>query len=77
MDSAVALVRGYLHVNRYFTVCEHPIVEALRRGGHPWDVLRHVHLKDPALGHLALVERIRRARPGPRGAAGTVEGRLT
>lgn len=30
MDTAVALVQAYLHVNGYFTVCEYPVVE--RRG---------------------------------------------
>ncbi|MEX0601183.1 MAG: hypothetical protein WD423_06990 [Rhodothermales bacterium] len=31
MDNAVALVRTYLHVNGYFTVCEYPVLEAARR----------------------------------------------
>jgi hypothetical protein len=33
MDSAVALVQAYLHINGYFTVTEYPIVEAMRREG--------------------------------------------
>jgi hypothetical protein len=33
MDNAVALVRAYLHVNGYFTVTEHPVLEAERHGG--------------------------------------------
>lgn len=27
MDTAVALVQAYLHINGYFTVCEYPVVE--------------------------------------------------
>jgi hypothetical protein len=34
MDTAVALVQSYLHVNGYFTVVEYPVLEA-RRGGTP------------------------------------------
>ncbi|GIV80385.1 hypothetical protein GQ464_012820 [Rhodocaloribacter litoris] len=34
MDNAVALVRAYLHVNGYFTVCEYPVLEASRHGGY-------------------------------------------
>lgn len=30
MDTAVALVQAYLHVNGYFTVTEYPVLEALR-----------------------------------------------
>ena len=30
MDSAVALVQAYLHVNGYFTVAEYPVLEAFR-----------------------------------------------
>jgi hypothetical protein len=30
MDTAVALVQAYLHVNGYFTVAEHPVLEAFR-----------------------------------------------
>ena len=32
MDTAVALVQAYLHVNGYFTVVEHPVLESLRAG---------------------------------------------
>lgn len=32
MDTAVALVQAYLHVNGYFTVAEHPVLETMRRG---------------------------------------------
>lgn len=32
MDTAVALVQAYLHVNGYFTVTEYPLVETMRRG---------------------------------------------
>lgn len=32
MDTAVALVQAYLHVNGYFTVTEYPVLEALRNG---------------------------------------------
>jgi hypothetical protein len=32
MDTAVALVQAYLHVNGYFTVVEFPILEAFRAG---------------------------------------------
>jgi hypothetical protein len=34
MDTAVALVQSYLHVNGYFTVVEYPVLET-RRGGPP------------------------------------------
>ena len=34
MDNAVALVRAYLHVNGYFTVCEYPVLEAGKYGGY-------------------------------------------
>ena len=30
MDTAVALVQAYLHVNGYFTVAEYPVLEAYR-----------------------------------------------
>jgi hypothetical protein len=30
MDTAVALVQAYLHVNGYFTVTEYPVLEASR-----------------------------------------------
>jgi hypothetical protein len=33
-DPAVAIVQSYLRVNGYFTVTEHPIVEAAKGGGH-------------------------------------------
>jgi hypothetical protein len=33
MDTAVALVQAYLHVNGYFTVAEHPVLESMR-GNH-------------------------------------------
>ena len=33
MDNAVALVRAYLHLNGYLTVCEFPVLEAARSGG--------------------------------------------
>lgn len=32
MDTAVALVQAYLHVNGYFTVVEFPVLEAFRTG---------------------------------------------
>jgi hypothetical protein len=31
MDTAVALVQAYLHVNGYFTVTEYPVLEAIHR----------------------------------------------
>lgn len=34
MDHAVALVRAYLHVNGYFTVTEHPVIEATPDGSY-------------------------------------------
>lgn len=34
MDNAVALVRAYLHVNGYFTVTEHPVIEATEDGAY-------------------------------------------
>ena len=30
MDTSVALVQAYLHVNGYFTVAEYPVLEAFR-----------------------------------------------
>ncbi|HSR52672.1 MAG TPA: hypothetical protein VLV83_17765 [Acidobacteriota bacterium] len=33
MDTAVALIEAYLHINGYFTVAEYPVLESLRRGG--------------------------------------------
>jgi hypothetical protein len=30
MDTAVALVQAYLHLNGYFTVVEFPVLEAMR-----------------------------------------------
>lgn len=33
MDTAVALIEAYLHINGYFTVAEYPVLELLRRGG--------------------------------------------
>ena len=30
MDTCVALVQAYLHVNGYFTVAEYPVLEAYR-----------------------------------------------
>lgn len=32
MDTTVALVQAYLHVNRFFTVTESPVLEAYRSG---------------------------------------------
>ena len=32
MDTAVSLVQAYLHVNGYFTVVEHPVLESLHAG---------------------------------------------
>lgn len=32
MDTAVALVQAYLHVNGYFTVAEHPVLESMQGG---------------------------------------------
>jgi len=34
MDTAVALVQAYLHINGYFTVAEYPVLEAIRHGGY-------------------------------------------
>ena len=31
MDTAVAVVRAYLQVNGYFTVCEYPVIESKRK----------------------------------------------
>lgn len=53
MDNAVALVRAYLHVNGYFTVCEYPVLEAGKYGGYrtvtDLDVLA---FRFPGAGHL-------------------------
>ena len=32
MDTAVVLVQAQLHVNGYFTVAEHPVLETMRSG---------------------------------------------
>jgi hypothetical protein len=57
MDTAVALVQAYLHVNGYFTVVEYPVLEALRgdqvRTVTDLDVLAY---RFPGAGH-ALVGR--------------------
>ncbi|MBT8206648.1 MAG: hypothetical protein KJO18_00115 [Acidimicrobiia bacterium] len=34
MDTAVALVQAYLHVNGYFTVAEYPVLEAMNRDNY-------------------------------------------
>lgn len=34
MDTAVAFVQAYLHINGYFTVTEYPVIEAMKRGGY-------------------------------------------
>jgi hypothetical protein len=34
MDTAVALVQAYLHINGYFTVTEYPVLEAIKHGGY-------------------------------------------
>lgn len=34
MDTAVAFVQAYLHINGYFTVTEYPVVEAMKHGGY-------------------------------------------
>lgn len=34
MDTAVALVNAYLHVNGYFTVTEYPVIEGMKDGGY-------------------------------------------
>lgn len=34
MDTAVAIVQAYLHLNGYFTVTEYPVIEAMKRGGY-------------------------------------------
>jgi len=53
MDHAVAVVQAYLHVNGYFTVTEHPMVEVMRPGMHQTvtdlDVLAFLF---PQAGHL-------------------------
>lgn len=33
MDTAVAFVQAYLHINGYFTVTEYPVIEAMKHGG--------------------------------------------
>ena len=34
MDTAVALVQAYLHLNGYFTLTEYPVIEAMRSGDY-------------------------------------------
>lgn len=34
MDNAAALVEAYLYLNRYFTVTEYPVIEAIHKGGY-------------------------------------------
>ena len=53
MDTAVALVQAYLHVNGYFTVAEYPVLEAQRADHHvrtvtDLDVLAY---RFPGAGH--------------------------
>jgi len=67
MDNAVALVRAYLHVNGYFTVTEHPVLEAARPGGYrtvtDLDVLA---FRFPGAGRR--IYGVEAERPGPHGA---------
>lgn len=60
MDTAVAIVQAYLHVNGYFTVAEYPVFEAYRgdraRAVTDLDILA---VRFPAAGH-ELVRRQRR-----------------
>ena len=52
MDTAVALVQSYLHVNGYFTVAEYPVLEALHgdvvRTATDLDILAY---RFPTAGH--------------------------
>jgi hypothetical protein len=52
MDTSVALVQAYLHVNGYFTVAEYPVLEVLR-GEHPRTVtdLDLLAFRFPGAGH--------------------------
>jgi len=49
VDTCVALVQAYLHVNGYFTVAEYPVQDS--------DVLRHAPIRDAAFGVLALIDK--------------------
>jgi hypothetical protein len=70
MDTAVALVQAYLHVNGYFTVAEYPVLEAYR-GDHARTVtdLDILAFRFAAAGHDVI--RGRRRHPLGSGAATT------
>ena len=53
MDTAVALVQSYLHVNGYFTVAEYPVLEEARHGNQVRTVtdLDILAYRFPAAGH--------------------------
>ena len=69
MDTAVALVQAYLHVNGYFTVVEYPVLEAYR-GEHARTVtdLDVLAFRFPGAGH-DLVRRHARTRKSESGFA--------
>lgn len=52
MDNAVALVRAYLHLNGYFTVCEFPVLEATRSGYRTVTDLDVLAFRFPGAGRL-------------------------
>jgi hypothetical protein len=60
MDTAVALVQDYVHVNGYFTVAEHPVLEA-DRGDHPRTV---TDLDIPAVRFAGAGHEVIRGRSG-------------
>ena len=64
MDTSVALVQAYLHVNGYFTVVEYPIFEA-SRGDHARTVtdLDILAFRFAGAGHELLPRRTRRLPP--------------
>jgi hypothetical protein len=59
MDTAVAIVQAYLHINGYFTVAEYPVFEAYRDQARAVTDLDILAVRFPGSGH-ELVRRQRR-----------------
>jgi hypothetical protein len=61
VNSAVALVRSYLHINGYFTVSEMPVIRRGKSGlFHEVTDIDILALRFPAAGHI-----VSRGQPGP------------
>jgi len=61
VDTAVTLVRAYLHVNGYFTVVEYPVLEARKGGAREVTALDVLAVRFPGAGHEVLPGRGRKA----------------